>query len=84
MLPVPPFYDQGNPDHATTWFKNGEEGNNIWKQMTFYRDMCKKYGVRLYLTETDEMPGELVYEDDFQIAIKDTKPNLKLVTQVLL
>ena len=84
VLPVPPFYDQGNPDHATTWFKNGEEGNDIWKQMTFYRDMCKKYGVRLYLTETDEMPGEPVYEDAFQIAIKDTKPNLKLVTQVLL
>lgn len=84
VLPVPPFYEQGNPDHAATWFKNGKEGNDIWKQMTFYRDMCQKYGVRLYLTETDELPGELVYEDAFQIAIKNTRPNLKTVTQVLL
>lgn len=83
VLPVPPFYDQGNPDRATTWFKNGKEGNEIWKQMTFYRDMCKKYGVKLYLTETDEIPGELVYEDDFQIAIKNTKPDLKTVTKPL-
>lgn len=83
VLPVPPFYEQGNPDNATTWFKNAEAGNDIWKQMTFYRDMCKKYGVRLYLTECEELPGELVYEDAFQIGIKNTRPDLTVVTQVL-
>lgn len=83
VLPVPTFYEQGNPDNATTWFKNAEAGNDIWKQMTFYRDMCKKYGVRLYLTECEELPGELVYEDAFQIGIKNTRPDLTVVTQVL-
>ena len=83
VLPVPPFYEQGNPDNATTWFKNAEAGNDIWKQMTFYRDMCKKYRVRLYLTECEELPGELVYEDAFQIGIKNTRPDLTVVTQVL-
>lgn len=83
VLPVPPFYEQGNPDNATTWFKNAEAGNDIWKQMTFYRDMCKKYGVRLYLSECEELPGELVYEDAFQIGIKNTRPDLTVVTQVL-
>ena len=51
--------------------------------MTFYRDMCKKYGVRLYLTECEELPGGLVYEDAFQIGIKNTRPDLTVVTQVL-
>ncbi|HBZ78338.1 MAG TPA: hypothetical protein DEO39_06515 [Clostridiales bacterium] len=83
VLPVPPFYEQGNPDNATTWFKNAEAGNDIWKQMAFYRDMCKKYGVRLYLSECEELPGELVYEDAFQIGIKNTRPDLTVVTQVL-
>ena len=69
VLPVPPFYEQGNPDRAVTWFKDTEEGNRIWAEMTFYRDMAKKYGLKLYLSKCDELPGEPVYEDAFQIAV---------------
>ena len=39
-LPVPPFYDQGNPDKAVTWFKDTEEGNRIFREMVFYRRMA--------------------------------------------
>ncbi|MBQ4185552.1 MAG: HAD family hydrolase [Clostridiales bacterium] len=80
ILPVPPFYEQGNPDNATTWFKDTEEGNGIWQQMDFYRNMCRKYGVKLYRTECTELPGEVIYEDAFQIAIKNTKEDIKTVT----
>ena len=45
VLPVPPFYELGNPDHATTWFKDTPQGNDIYCQMTFYREMAKKYGL---------------------------------------
>ena len=69
VLPVPPFYEQGNPDRAVTWFKDTEEGNRIWAEMTFYRDMAKKYGLKLYLSTCDELPGEPIYEDAFQIAV---------------
>ena len=49
VLPVPPFYEQGNPEKATTWFKDTPQGYDI-------------------------------YEDDFQIAVKNTKSNLKCKT----
>ena len=71
ILPVPPFYKDNNPDGAITWFKDTPEGKNVWDQMKFYREMCSKYGVQLYASECDFIPGDLVYEDDFQIAVKN-------------
>ena len=82
-LPVPPFYEQNNPDRAITWFKDRDAGNGIWEEMTFYRDMCSKYGVKLYLSECTEIPGELVYEDEFQIAVKNRRPDAEIVTRSL-
>ena len=73
VLPVPPFYKVGNPDHAITWFKNTEQGRDIWNQLTFYRQMCSKYGIKLYKSEIEEIPGEIIYEDDFQIAVINPK-----------
>lgn len=70
VLPLPPYYADGNPDGAVTWFKNTEQGNDIWRQMTFYCEMGAKYGVTFYVSESEEIPGEVVYEDDFQIAVK--------------
>ncbi|MCR5726222.1 MAG: hypothetical protein K6G24_02050 [Lachnospiraceae bacterium] len=80
VLPVPPYYEQGNPDGAITWFKDNEKGNDIYKQMTFYRAMAKKYGVPLYRSEANEIPGEVIYEDEFQIAVKNQKDNVKIST----
>jgi len=76
VLPVPPFYEQGNPDKAITWFKDTPEGNDIYNQMTFYRAMAKKYELKLYKSQTEELPGEVIYEDDFQIAVKNPKKHL--------
>ncbi len=80
VLPVPPYYEQGNPDRAITWFKNNEKGNDIYKQMTFYRAMAKKYDVALYKSEVDEIPGEVIYEDELQIAVKNQKDDVKIST----
>lgn len=76
VLPVPPFYDQGNPDKATTWFKDNEKGNGIYRQMDFYRSMAAKYGLELYRSECEQLPGDVIYEDDFQIAIINTRQEL--------
>ena len=81
VLPVPPFYEQGNPDGAVTWFKDTAEGNRIWEELAFYRNMAKKYGVQLYLSECDVLPGDLVYEDPFQIAVKNVPENLPLAVK---
>lgn len=58
VLPVPPFYEEGNPDKAITWFKDTPEGNQIYSEMTFYREMARKYGTQLYMSECDEIPGK--------------------------
>ena len=81
VLPVPPFYDQGNPDRAVTWFKDTAEGHRIWDEMSFYRRMAGKYGVKLYVSKTEELPGEVIYEDDFQIAVKNQRADLPTETR---
>ena len=83
VLPVPPFYEQGNPDHAVTWFKDTPQGRDIWNQLTFYRQMCSKYGITLYKSETEEIPGQVIYEDDFQIAIINEVEGLEVVVTEL-
>ena len=80
VLPVPPYYEQGNPEGAITWFKDNKKGNDIYKQMTFYRAMAKKYGVQLYKSEVDKIPGEVIYEDEFQIAVKNQRADVKINT----
>ena len=78
VLPVPPFYKQDNPDHAITWFKDTPQGNDIYRQMDFYRAMANKYGLKLYMSKCTEPPGEVIYEDDFQIAIKNQKADAEI------
>ena len=81
VLPVPPFYEQGNPEGAVTWFKDNAQGNDIYEQMTFYREMAKKYGTQLYKSECNEIPGEVIYEDDFQIAVKNVRDDIEFKTE---
>jgi hypothetical protein len=42
--------------------------------------MAKKYGVQLYKSEVDEIPGEVIYEDEFQIAVKNQRTDIKINT----
>ena len=51
VLPVPPFYEKNNPDGAITWFKDNEDAKKHWDQMTYYREMCTKYGIKLYVSD---------------------------------
>jgi len=73
ILPIPPFYDTGNPDKAITWYKNTSEGNEVARKMSFYFDMANKYGLTLYKTSVSKVPGAVIYEDDFQIAVINSK-----------
>ena len=51
--------------------------------MTFYRDMCSKYNVKLYISECEGVPGEIIYEDEFQIAAKGDAGEVKITTREL-
>ncbi len=83
VLPVPPFYETGNKEKATTWFKDTPQGMDIWQQMDFYRAMCKKYGLKLFRSETEELPGQIIYEDAFQIAVVNTPADLQVKKEEL-
>lgn len=74
-LPVPPFYKEDNPQKAITWYINNEDGKDMFSRMTHYFDMARKYNVELFLTTTDVIPGEVIYEDRYQIAVKDSLHN---------
>lgn len=80
VLPVPPFYEQGNPDRAITWFKDTDDGRRIWDEMSFYRRMAAKYGVKLYMSKTEDLPGDVIYEDEFQIAVKNPRDDINVET----
>ena len=80
VLPVPSFYEEGNPDKAIAWFKDTPEGNRIYSEMTFYHEMARKYGTQLYMSECAEIPGEIIYEDDYQIAIKNQRTDIRITT----
>lgn len=81
VLPVPPYYEKGNPDGAVTWFKDTEQGNDIYRQMDFYRKMLKKYGVKFYKSRTQRIPGRVIYEDDFQIAVVGQNSESEITTE---
>ena len=78
VLPVPPFYKDGNTQGATTWFKDTPQGNDIYAQMTFYRAMAAKSGLKLYKSECSKVPGQVIYEDDFQIAVINTRTDIEV------
>ena len=70
-LPVPPFYATGNQERAITWFKDHDQGRAMFSNMVFYRAMAMKYGIQLFETQCNRIPGKLIYEDEFQIAVVD-------------
>ncbi|CAM3069653.1 hypothetical protein [Rariglobus hedericola] len=71
-LIIPPFYKEGNPDRALTWFKATAMDCHIVQELKFYRDLAQKYGVQIDLVSTDA-PGEIIYEDDYQIGALQKK-----------
>ena len=72
-LPIPPYYNDGNPEKAVTWFKETAMESLIVQKLKIYHDIAKKYGTRINLIAS-ENPGQIIYEDEYQIAtIKKTE-----------
>ncbi len=66
-LPVPPYYADGNPRRAITWFKDSAMEHPLLDRLSFYRELAARYDLEIQLESTDA-PGEILYEDPFQIA----------------
>lgn len=71
-LPIPPYYREGNPDKAITWFKESAMEGSVVRKLDLYRNLAEKYGTTIELISS-ESPGPIVYEDDFQIAVISEK-----------
>lgn len=83
ILPIPPFYVDGNQAQAITYFKNTPEATDIINKMGFYFEMANKYGLELYKTTLSEVQNgdKIIYEDKFQIAVIHTTPNTMSTTE---
>jgi thiamine biosynthesis protein ThiC len=68
VLPIPPFYSDGNSIGATTWFKENNMVNKLVEDLDFYFKVLKKYGVELKMNKSVN-PGKIIYEDDFQVGV---------------
>jgi hypothetical protein len=74
-LPHPPFYGESNDNpnantkKAVTYFKT----NNceiMLKQLVPLFDLCDKYNIPFDIIYTN-YPGNIIYEDEFQIGVVD-------------
>ncbi|RYD36879.1 MAG: hypothetical protein EOP85_17990 [Verrucomicrobiaceae bacterium] len=65
-LTIPPYYADGNPEKAITWFKESAMDSHIVSEPKIYQDIASRYGTAIELIST-KTPGRLIYEDDWQI-----------------
>lgn len=66
-LPEPPQYSDGNTAGVVTWFKPPLPAS-MQRRVDVATRLLSKYGVTWSVSESDD-PGEIVYEDDFQVAV---------------
>lgn len=68
-LPNPPFYDDDKPGKPITWFKTSASGFMIEKLQPLM-DMLEKYSLPYDIVYTN-FPGRIVYEDEWQVAVRE-------------
>lgn len=66
-LPEPPFYEQGNPDKAITWFKR-DSTEHMLRKLQPLVDLLEKYEVDHDFVLTN-YPGTIIYEDEYQVGV---------------
>lgn len=66
-LPNPPYYEDGNTIKAITWFKK-DNSKEMLERLQPLIGLLEKYNVDYDVVYSDDV-GEIIYEDDFQIAV---------------
>lgn len=67
-LPIPPFYAEGNPDKAVTWFKRNALTQEMKTRLGFYHALAAKYGVGI-AEQSAESLANIIHEDTYQVAV---------------
>ncbi|ULL16853.1 hypothetical protein DVH26_21825 [Paenibacillus sp. H1-7] len=67
QLPEPPFYQDGNPNRAITWFKVGSSEEMV-TELQPLMDLLDKYHVQ-YDIVFSNYPGTIIYEDEYQVGV---------------
>lgn len=77
VLPIPPFYNDGNTIGAVTWFKDNIDAKNLLGKCDFYFRTLKKNGIEIIVSRTTN-PGRIIYEDKCQVGVvnEDRYPNV--------
>ena len=70
-LPNPPFYDDGNPQKAITWFKDTPKARQLAERLSHLTRLLDKYEVPYTESQTSD-PSTIIYEDEYQVAVADS------------
>ncbi|NQX62720.1 hypothetical protein [Paenibacillus qinlingensis] len=77
-LPNPSFYDDNNSVNAVTWFKDGNKTPEMIVYLESFINIAKKYNVEIIESISKELPGVLIYEDEYQVGIVPRCANERL------
>ncbi len=66
-LVQPPFYEQGNPDRAITYFKT-DNYEAMREKSEILTGLLDKYNVPYDIVFTDHA-GKIIYEDEYQVGV---------------
>lgn len=66
-LPNPTFYKEDNPQKAITWFKQETTAEMVGR-IERVREIVKRNGWEIDVEYCEEASGDVVYEDEYQIA----------------
>ncbi len=68
-LPNPPYYDDNNSVNAVTWFKVVDKVEGMIRRLEPFLIIEEKNNVEIIKSVSKELPGDLIYEDEYQVGI---------------
>ncbi|CAN7742613.1 hypothetical protein [Paenibacillus sp. LjRoot56] len=80
-LPNPHFYNDNNSVNAVTWFKDGNNAPNMITQLEPFFNIAEKYNIEIIKSISKDLPGILIYEDEYQIGIVPRCANEEHIAQ---
>lgn len=68
-LPNPPYYNDNNSVNAVTWFKDVDKAKDMIIRLEALLKIAEIYKVDIIKSVSKELPGVLIYEDEYQVGI---------------
>jgi hypothetical protein len=68
-LPNPQYYDDNNSIKAVTWFKDVDKAKDMLIHLEPFFAIAEKHRVAIIKSVSRELPGMLIYEDEYQVGV---------------